>query len=1822
MPQAKQQKSSPKEDSTMSHNNSNNDDTESVHSTASSSKTPSGKRSVRATATATTTTPPKKENFTIQSKIEALYDFIRNYQSKESSRPLIENFVRLPSKRSHGDYYARIKQPIDMIQIQEKIKKSDYSSLDELSRDFELLLANAKLFYSSAKKSQSQSLEFKEAQSLSEVFKVEKKRLDEEILTAAAAAAESEASDQSEDDQMQLESESLPAKRKRQSRVTSSVGLAGSSPNERVFSTRVKQKLNNSTSPKPASTTTSPHLSDTTSSVQLLIEDSFNIIVAHKCPLTQRTLAIVFFMLPSAKLYPDYYQTITQPIDLKQIAKRIRNNGYKSLKQLETDLVLMYDNAKCYNDSKSVIFKDACALKRLTKEVCRMMQQGKSYDVYRKTSDKSLVDELSELTQNDFNKRLAEAEEALAAVNNVATEFPKKVAASISKKNAAAAAAPNEDTDEDDEEDEDEADDRIDTSIAVNSLSGKRNHPLMLAMWSLFDYMKDLTNHENNKKLIEPFLKLPSKRIYPDYFEEIKEPISLSQIKKKLNKRVYTSLGEVSKDFNLMFANALDYNREESLIYSDTKRLLQAFSDKYAQVMASLNETSLDSNEMTAKPKKSENPTVPVTAVNNASPSTQVASVNLNMNASAYDKLPLKLNDLKEKLNYLYNYMAEYQLDERELAYPFLHLPPKLEYPDYYNIIKKPIDMTKILHKINQVGVKSSSDYASIDEMCYDFAQMFENACTYNEPSSTLYKDALKMQRALFIKRDEINATTTANDETNVPLILPPDFVCRCVQEDIIRALFNSCMQCQDSEGRVYADSFLQVYSMIDAAQMTTKLDLITLEYMRKRVDSNVYKRLDVFQEEMFLFLAQIRKFSYIEGGDYKLPMQNDDDDESSIHKIEKIHRYSQLYRDTIEMQKHFLLKRDELCQNGDLLQSGALNFKLNALDSHLSMVIGAQTFDEAEALLVDKRFKPLEAAILGSPEEANILNSNLLVGHFYYMNKREVLKSCLQRANVKFDYSSTLNDHDKIIVCVLAMNGTKNKIIVQPYLRLADIGADVTTRKFFKREVFKSDLYSLMTLNKEMNQDSLTFTSCFVIGIGDYSLFNENEIDGVCESMYSTNFNYFHKLNCGKKWQPLKFLGSELWRDDDVANEVAKLEFKKRQEPPLDSNLEKKLQLERKFVDDMLVRNLIEKIDKQLDHFECLPTFFKQSYCDTIQYDTPPARFKEEKEPDEIHSAIDNNQNTIEEDIELMKKAKYYEQLVSDNNEIFKIGDHVYFNNNNNNNNNTNLPIANNNATNKREPLIIRIDRLWSIDCIDSDKNKKTKKKFYLRGPIFLRPTDIAHEPTRLFYTKEVFRELTRELTIPLEEVVVSVTGSGSKKCCVMSTKAYVTSRCTEIDERDVFLCEAKYSLSSRTFRKFTKGMRKFDLSVKCLEDEVYFLGGLGHRQREIQLRKNLSPILANMEIVYEESTDDRVGEGEDEDNFNEDQNSNDYAMAGDDDYDDEDSTFMDNPSSSKAKQLLSTTSGNFINGKKIRIKREKKSAYNIFSREFRKYLRDSKSSLAFDQMSKEVGIRWRTLNAQQRAKYEEKANQESIIEAKKIALEQQQQQQISYSQNFNNYQNNNNTTIAPQQVHTNHINHILATQQQSATVSHLQQQQQQSMYINTQMQAQYNHQSPVLMYQVPAQAQHHQHYQAQNVLPLSIATLPPIQQQQQQQLGPRQVQHKEAYIKYIANIRKQQQQQLHNQPGKTIGIVVSDCFNAKNSIDIRSSRLIKENKVLPPPAAWIENCESSDVLKHLVSLRHYMLADAVNIVNLSNKALKVSEVDDKVTAPVLMEL
>jgi hypothetical protein len=112
----------------------------------------------------------------------------------------------------------------------------------------------------------------------------------------------------------------------------------------------------------------------------------------------------------------------------------MRQGVYKTLKHMEADFCLMTDNAKRYNAPKSMIYKDACKLKLLAKETAKKLSgSSKSLtcvDATHVAKRSRLVDELVDLTQNEFNKKLleaeAEAEAAAAAATVISTSKTKK----------------------------------------------------------------------------------------------------------------------------------------------------------------------------------------------------------------------------------------------------------------------------------------------------------------------------------------------------------------------------------------------------------------------------------------------------------------------------------------------------------------------------------------------------------------------------------------------------------------------------------------------------------------------------------------------------------------------------------------------------------------------------------------------------------------------------------------------------------------------------------------------------------------------------------------------------------------------------------------------------------------------------------------------------------------------------------------------------------------------------------------------------------------------------------------------------------------------------------------------------------------------------------------------------------------------------------------------------------------------------------------------------------------------------------------------------
>ncbi|KAG0055639.1 hypothetical protein BGZ83_007939 [Gryganskiella cystojenkinii] len=71
----------------------------------------------------------------------------------------------------------------------------------------------------------------------------------------------------------------------------------------------------------------------------------------------------------------------------------------------------------------------------------------------------------------------------------------------------------------------------------------------------------------------ELFLRLPSKRDYPEYYQIITQPIAMDQIKKRMKSAYYKTPIEFKDDFHQMFENARDFNQEGSWVYVDSEVL-------------------------------------------------------------------------------------------------------------------------------------------------------------------------------------------------------------------------------------------------------------------------------------------------------------------------------------------------------------------------------------------------------------------------------------------------------------------------------------------------------------------------------------------------------------------------------------------------------------------------------------------------------------------------------------------------------------------------------------------------------------------------------------------------------------------------------------------------------------------------------------------------------------------------------------------------------------------------------------------------------------------------------------------------------------------------------------------------------------------------------------------------------------------------------------------------------------------------------------------------------------------------------------------------
>lgn len=109
---------------------------------------------------------------------------------------------------------------------------------------------------------------------------------------------------------------------------------------------------------------------------------------------------------------------------------------------------------------------------------------------------------------------------------------------------------------------------------AAEKLTPEERESLQDILDKVHDSLQDLEEESSDPNLaprgiIDPFVELPPKNDYPDYYQLIKQPICMKQIENKINKKQYQSLKQFRQDVGLLCANCKQYNEDGSVLYND-----------------------------------------------------------------------------------------------------------------------------------------------------------------------------------------------------------------------------------------------------------------------------------------------------------------------------------------------------------------------------------------------------------------------------------------------------------------------------------------------------------------------------------------------------------------------------------------------------------------------------------------------------------------------------------------------------------------------------------------------------------------------------------------------------------------------------------------------------------------------------------------------------------------------------------------------------------------------------------------------------------------------------------------------------------------------------------------------------------------------------------------------------------------------------------------------------------------------------------------------------------------------------------------------------
>lgn len=296
------------------------------------------------------------------------------------------------------------------------------------------------------------------------------------------------------------------------------------------------------------------------------IKLSFDYIYEIKDDETKEPIAPIFNTMPDKKLYPDYYDIITVPTSLNSIKKRL--NIYTTPNEFIKDLAQIVWNAKTYNEQGSFVYRYAEKLDNfiITNVIPKFKKLG--YDAT-----------YPNLGPND--PLAAAAAAAAAASASAQASVGSTPQPRIHEVSSAVGGG-------DDESEEETTKPKKPVVYSTKDQSYKRGRPPVIDKpfeQRIKNVLRSLRREKDPQGwlMATPFEKLLDIREYPEYYNEIDEPISLDEIKKKIKQRKYKDVQSFVKDCKLMFQNCKEYYKgfKQDLVENAIK--LEALFDKFVE---------------------------------------------------------------------------------------------------------------------------------------------------------------------------------------------------------------------------------------------------------------------------------------------------------------------------------------------------------------------------------------------------------------------------------------------------------------------------------------------------------------------------------------------------------------------------------------------------------------------------------------------------------------------------------------------------------------------------------------------------------------------------------------------------------------------------------------------------------------------------------------------------------------------------------------------------------------------------------------------------------------------------------------------------------------------------------------------------------------------------------------------------------------------------------------------------------------------------------------------------------------------------------------